>query len=393
MEKRRLWNRSFAQLFCIELALQFGLYLVRPIVANYSVSLGASMTLAGFFSGLLATTALLMRPFSGRISDAFSKKSLLVISSAFFTVSAFGCSICHTLLPLGVLISLQGFAFAFKSTVVVSMARLIVPQEMVGRGVGWLGVAYTVSCALGPAAGSFVGGAVGYSGSFAVSAMLLFVGLVLSATFKEPAKKDFSGWAERSSVEAKESCSSRKTLTSFFYMPVLSLTIVAGLLMATQGTTASFMLLIGEMRGIQGASVYFLVYSLATLAARPIAGRMSDTCGVKAVAVPMLALAAIAPTALAFFDTITGIVVAGICMGLGQGSAYSAIQAESVRNVPYDQLGRAANTFYIGPDLGMGLGPVVSGFILQTWGIAPAFLFCAFLIIVSLVILLFRKSK
>lgn len=107
----------------------------------------------------------------------------------------------------------------------------------------------------------------------------------------------------------------------------------------------------------------------------------------------MLALAAIAPTALAFFDTITGIVVAGICMGLGQGSAYSAIQAESVRNVPYDQLGRAANTFYIGPDLGMGLGPVVSGFILQTWGIAPAFLFCAFLIIVSLVILLFRKSK
>ncbi len=390
MGKRKLWNRRFAQLFCIELVLQFGLYLVRPIVAGYSVSLGASMTLAGFFSGLLATTALLMRPFSGRVSDALSKKSLLVLSSALFAVSAFGCSVCRALLPIGLLISLQGFAFAFKSTVVVSMARLIVPQEMIGRGVGWLGVAYTVSCALGPAVGSYVSETAGYSGSFAVSAALLFVGFVLSIMFKEPKRKGSSGKSECAIAVTGETRLQR-ALSSYFYMSALSLTVVAGLLMATQGTAASFMLLIGEMRGIQGASVYFLIYSLATLVARPVSGRMSDTYGVKAVAAPMLVLAAIAPVALALSNSIMGIIVAGVCMGLGQGSAYSAIQAESVRNVPQEQLGRAANTFYIGPDLGMGLGPVASGFILQSWGIAPAFLFCALLIVASLVILLFCR--
>lgn len=431
MKKGKLWTWRFAQLFCIELVLQFGLYLVRPIVANYSVELGASVTLAGFFSGLLATTALLMRPFSGRISDALSKKSLLVISSALFTVSAFGCSVFHSLLPIGLLISLQGFAFAFKSTVVVALARLVVPDDMVGRGVGWLGVAYTVSCALGPAAGSCVANAFGYSAVFAVSALLLSVGLVLSVLFREPQRDaavaaerdavaggaaavadqedDDRTLAERASDKAEDDCpdkdvcrnggheqgapapvraSAEKGLARMFYLPAIPYTVVAGLLMATQGTAASFMLLIGDMRGIDGASLYFLVYSLATLGARPLAGRLSDEYGVRKVAVPMLALAMVAPLALAFSSSMIGIVVAGICMGVGQGSAYSSIQAESVRGVPADQLGRAANTFYLGPDLGMGMGPVAAGLILQLWGIAPAFIFCAILVAASIVVLL-----
>lgn len=435
MGKGRLWTWRFAQLFCIELVLQFGLYLVRPIVANYSVELGASVTLAGFFSGLLATTALLMRPFSGRISDALSKKSLLVISSALFTVSAFGCSAFHSLLPIGLLISLQGFAFAFKSTVVVALARLVVPGDMVGRGVGWLGVAYTVSCALGPAAGSCVSNAFGYSAVFAVSALLLSVGLVLSVLFKEPQRVDVArtgedvagggdaaaagskdgeqGVIDSVSCEVEENCpderrcdgehersagapvrvNSEKGLARMFYLPAIPYTVVAGLLMATQGTAASFMLLIGDMRSIDGASLYFLVYSLATLGARPLAGRLSDEYGVRKVATPMLLLAMVAPLALAFSSSMVGIVIAGICMGVGQGSAYSSIQAESVRGVPAGQLGRAANTFYIGPDLGMGMGPVAAGFILQLWGITPAFVFCAVLIAVSIVVLLAFSRK
>ena len=419
MKKGKLWTWRFAQLFCIELVLQFGLYLVRPIVANYSVELGASVTLAGFFSGLLATTALLMRPFSGRISDALSKKSLLVISSALFTVSAFGCSVFHSLLPIGLLISLQGFAFAFKSTVVVALARLVVPDDMVGRGVGWLGVAYTVSCALGPAAGSCVANAFGYSAAFAVSALLLSIGLVLSVLFREPQRDGVAAVSDRaragrrlaelasdkaeSDCLAKDCCcdeecekgvgvsvrkGAEKGLARIFYLPALPYTVVAGLLMATQGTAASFMLLIGDMRGIDGASLYFLVYSLATLGARPLAGRLSDEYGVRKVAVPMLFLAMVAPLALAFSSSMVGIVVAGICMGVGQGSAYSSIQAESVRGVPAGQLGRAANTFYIGPDLGMGMGPVAAGLILQLWGIAPAFAFCAALVGLSMVVLL-----
>lgn len=75
MGRAKLWNPKFAQLFCIEAMLQFGLYLTRPLVAGYAVSLGASLTLAGFLAGLLAAAALAARPVSGIAADRLGKRT------------------------------------------------------------------------------------------------------------------------------------------------------------------------------------------------------------------------------------------------------------------------------------------------------------------------------
>lgn len=100
----------------------------------------------------------------------------------------------------------------------------------------------------------------------------------------------------------------------------------------------------------------------------------------------MMLIAAAGMIATAIIDSFAGIAIAGISMGIGQGSAYCAIQAESIRGVPENQLGRAANTFYIGPDLCMGLGPVAGGFILQAAGAGSMFLFNAGAIIAALLL-------
>lgn len=167
--------------------MQMALYLTRPITASYAVSLGASVAAAGFVAGLLATAAVVVRPLSGSFSDLFSKKNLLVAAAALFAVSAFGCATATTTLMLGAWCAVQGFAFAFKSTLIISMASLVVPRESLGSGVGWLSIAYTVACALGPAIGSSLGGSFGYPVVYLLSACLLVVGFVLAVTFKAPA--------------------------------------------------------------------------------------------------------------------------------------------------------------------------------------------------------------
>ena len=82
----------------------------------------------------------------------------------------------------------------------------------------------------------------------------------------------------------------------------------------------------------------------------------------------------------------------GLC-GEGSGVAYCALQAESVRGVPQDRVGRAANTFYLGPDLCMGLGPVVGGFVLQAAGAAALFLFNAAAVLLGLILLAVFGSR
>lgn len=389
MSNDRLWNRKFVQLFCIETMLQFGLYLTRPLISSYAVSLGASLALAGFLAGLLAAAALAVRPVSGIISDRLSKKMLLVVSCILFALSAFGCAVFQSIPLMAVFLSLQGFAFAFKSTIVVSLASLVAPKSKIGSGVGWLGLAYTVACAFGPALGSFIGAVLGYAGAFAVSGALLAVGLVLAVFFEAPVGAGTHVGASKSELLREERRPARWSLGKLkecFYGPTLVLSTIAGLLMVAQGVTSSFILLVGDMRSIEGASFYFLFYSIATLASRPLAGAFSDKWGVKAVAPPMMFVAASGMIFAALIDSLAGIVLAGICMGVGQGSAYCAIQSESVRNVPEDHVGRAANTFYLGPDLGMGIGPILGGFILQSAGVSAMFAFNAFAAIAALIL-------
>ena len=73
-----------------------------------------------------------------------------------------------------------------------------------------------------------------------------------------------------------ENLDTPRAISKYLYLPALPLSIIAGFLMIAQGVTSSFILVVGEARGIEGASLYFLFYSLATLAARPLAGKASD---------------------------------------------------------------------------------------------------------------------
>lgn len=433
MEPKRLWNRRFVQLLLIEALLQMGGFLTRSIIANYAIELGAAVPVAGFLAGMLATAALAIRPISGAISDRLSKKALLTVSCGLFAVGAFGCALVRSATLMGVFLALQGFAFAFKSAIIISLVPLVVPKRYTGSGVGWMGLAYTVAVALGPAIGSEVGLTLGYPATFALSGVVLAGALVLTALFKAPpeagahragAADEASGTAgaapagagtpgdgegpalaealeagaelereeaaleERPAPAARGRSPRRFSLSALFYLPVIPLSVVGGTLMVSQGITSSFILLTGEMRGIDAVSLYFVFYSIANLGARPLAGRASDAWGVRRVAPPMMVVATLGMLALAFMPSVAGVALGGVCMGLGQGSAYAAIQAESVRGVPADQLGRSANTYFIGPDLGMGLGPVAGGAVLQAWGPTALYVFNALTVLLALALFL-----
>ncbi|MEC4272669.1 MFS transporter [Adlercreutzia sp. R25] len=387
MEPERLWNRRYTQLVAIELMLQMGGFLTRPIISNYAISLGATVPVAGFLAGMLATAALCIRPVSGMVSDRFSKKTLLVLACALFSLGAFGCALARSVVLMGAFLALQGFAFAFKSALVTSFVPAVVPANRIGAGVGWLGLAYTVAIALGPSVGLAVSEIGGYPAAFAASGCLLLAAFVLAVLFDPPVPTRVEG------RRPDRPPSRRPVLRTLFYPPAVLLSLVGGTLMISQGITSSFVILAGEMRGISSVSLYFVFYALANVGARPLAGWASDTLGVRRVVPPMMVVAIVGMLALAFLDNIAGVVVGGLCMGLGQGSAYAAIQAESVRDVPPECLARSANTYFIGPDIGMGLGPVFGGAILQSSGPEAMYLFNAVTIAAALALFVIATEK
>lgn len=392
----RLWNRHYISLIAIDATMQFGMYLTRPIVSGFALALGATLAIAGLLAGMNATMAMIMRPATGALADLISKKRLLVGSCALFVASAIGCSLSTSPAILGIFCAVQGVAFAFRSCIMVPLVSLVVPEEQLASGVGWLGASYTLAGAAGPAIGGFVGGIFGYPAAFALSGGLFTIGLTLAALFKEPAgasghARTTTGAFSAPTAGKTPSSHPRPSIRSFIYLPALPLSIIACLLMVAQGTMNSFILLLGDAGEVAGAPLYFVAYSIVVLGTRPIAGNICDRHGLAVVAIPCMLLASCAMMLLVFWRGPVAIVTAAILMGAGQAPAYSAMQAEAVRGVGTAHLGRASNTFYIGPDLGMGFGPIASGYVWQTFGVQALFVFCSFCIMVACVLFVFER--
>ena len=107
---------------------------------------------------------------------------------------------------------------------------------------------------------------------------------------------------------------------------------------------------------------------------RPIFGKVCDKYGLAKVFYPEATVMMLCPLVLAFADSTIMVALAGLCLAFGQGTLYPSLQAEAVRNVPHQETTLAINTFYIGADAGMAIGPIVSGIILGSLGVEAMYL-------------------
>ena len=388
--KQTIWNRYFVQLLIVEAMLQIGSFLVRPVITNFSVELGATLTVAGFIVGVSTLVSMLLRPISGLVSDRMSKKRLLVISAAVFTIGAFGMALSTTPFMIGAFHACQGLAISFKSVCVAALAAIAVPQKRIGSAIGLIGLMNTLAMAVAPAAGTAIAAAFGYAPVFFSSAVLLGIGFVLSILYRPApttptdtpapaaAASDAAldaasdakapAAAETDAQQAIEKAPRGKLARLFdkaFYLPTVPYALIAVFTIWPHAAFMAMTATVTDMGYLESGPLYFTVFALCALASRPFAGRLSDSLGVTAVALPGLLLAAVTVGLLVFFPTVPFVILAGIGMGVGQSAARSAFEAESVRGVDMGHLGRASNTFYIGMDLGTAASPIVSGALLQ----------------------------
>ncbi len=390
----RLWTFGFVNLLAFDIVYQFGSYMTNTIISVYAVALGATYATAGLLAGLNPGTSMAMRPITGLITDLFGKKTLLVASSVLFLLATLGCSSFTSFALLGACRILQGLSFALRSVCVISLVACVVPAERLGSGMGWMGLSSTLSNAIGPLVAENVGSALGYQKSFLVASALLAAGLALAVLFKNPQPSGEGAWVKGADAGPKaigKRLRGSFGLSSFFYRENAVLSLLAGLSGAPQAISISFVLLAASQRGIGDSSLFFTSYALAALVSRPLMGRLADSVGSRKVVAPLLAAELLGTIVLACMSNIGMVMGAAALLGAGQGALYSIFQAESVRGVSPAEAGRAANTFYIGPDINMCFSPIVGGVLLGAFGVGALYAFGCAAVVLAMVIFAFRE--
>lgn len=355
-------------------------FTVQPMVAKYAVGIGASLSAAGTIAGLFAITALIVRPVSGLFADRFNRKRLALISACAMCLAVLLYAASASLPMLTVARIMHGASFAFNGTVLVTIVASIVPRSRLGEGIGYQGLGHILATALGPNIGIIVSDGYGYRPVFLVSAGLLAATLTVMLFFPD--------------IPAQQS-GDKKTFSigNLISVKLLPLAVIGGFFSFLNGTVSSFLVLLGDERGIASIGVYFAVNAACLLVIRPLAGRLADRYGLKLILYPCLILVAAAAALLGSAASIGVVIAASVLIAAGQGAGQPSIQAASIKMLPASQSGLAASTFYIGADIGQGIGPVIGGAVTEMWGYGAMFYLCAALMLLGMLIFRLYSSR
>ena len=389
-EPQRVWNRKYVTLLIVNLLIMLGNYMLRPIISNYALELGATLSIAGVIAGVAFAVATVLRPVTGYLADRLNKKTSLLIAMIVFVVASLGCAISDSIVLVGIFCAMQGISLSFQAIGVTALVTLCVPRSRIGTAMGWMSLNMTVSMAIGPGITASVAAWGGYQASFVLGGILCGIGLIILIFFKAPPG------AEGTKGNDEEDASKSKfasIVSKAFHLPTVPMAVAAVLAIWAPSSISMLLLTVEGTGYLTGAAWYFPVYAIAALGARPLAGWLSDRSRSAIIAVPLLILGAVGVVVPIFGRDVIAMVVCGVLMGVGAASAASVIQAESVRGVDVEHLGRATNTYYLGVDLGCALGAWAGGFLMQVGTPALMFGFDAFVFVAAAAVVAFAYAR
>jgi MFS family permease len=175
-----------------------------------------------------------------------------------------------------------------------------------------------------------------------------------------------------------------------FTLPYSTLSFVNGII-------ASYLVLYADERGIMGVSVYFTVYAVFLFLIRPLAGKLMDAKGIQYTVFPGMILTALSMFLLGRSSTLWMILLTALLRAIGQGAAQPSLQAGCINYVGRDRSGVATSTYFLGGDIGQGIGPMVGGALLgRVAGLAGyqlVFSLCGALILLAMTYFYFARRN
>lgn len=348
-----------------------------PTLPIYVSQHSGSSSDIGLIVGLFSISALLIRPFTGVALDTLGRKKLLFIG-VFICLVAIGSYYWTTSITMILLIRIiHGVGWGISSSAYATIASDLVPSTRRGEGLGYFGIAFVLSGALGPLLGILLINSYGSSMLFAFSAIITFLSLVLLLLITEPTLEVATITKHSSSLLSK--LIEKTSILPSFFMLILGM-IFGGII--------SFITLYGTEVGIENMGWFFLVNALGSFLVRPFSGRLFDKKGHLYVILPSVLFVFVGVILLSYVSSILNLMVAALFYGIGVGALQPALQAWTINRAASNRRGVANATFYSAFDVGIGGGAMLLGVVARMTNYAFMYRLSSLSIIILLVVYL-----
>ncbi len=329
----------------------FSTMFVNPLINGYAKELGASSAFAGIIVGIMSLAAMFLRPVAGNLTDKFSKYRLLFIGGALIFVGVMGYVLTPSSGWLLLFRLINGTGYVLCTVCMTTWLAFLVPRQHVGEAMGFYGLMNALAMALAPAVSINIYQKIGYRTSLvasAVSALLMIVAIQFVGDHALPKKRVRT---QKKSFK----------IIQFNVLPVAILTTLFAIpYFVTQADIVTYV----EQKHLTVAvGSYFLIYAVVLLIIRVGLKRYFDTVRFGVWFWLSLVSTAAYIILLTVMNNDWQMALAAALMASGYGIIYSVLQSTALLLAPIEEQGLASATFYLGLDIAMAFGPMISGVI------------------------------
>lgn len=364
-----IWNSYFTRIFVYAILCQLTMSISNTALPLYIInSLGYTNAQSGLLGTVFTIASMVCRFAAGGLSDRYGRRRMMVIGALMVGLALIFMGFSTGFMVILVFKAFQGVGHALNSTSSNAAASDVLPTEKLGEGIGYYGLHSALTTALGPTiALALMGVAVATGETYNYQFPLLIGGvagliaMIIAATLGYERKYEkiphnsrgfhISDYIERRSLVP--------ALLQMFQ------TVAAG--------ASVFMIVFANSMGFTSIRYYYIIAAAVTLLIRFLLGKKLGNMKPVIVAIIPLILLIISYTALASTMTEAAFLAVGVISGIFNAMLAPTFSALSLKLAPPGRRGAASATYWLGFDVGMAVGQIAFGAIIDIGGFSASF--------------------
>ena len=319
------------------------------ILPFHVVDLGGTRTQVGLVFSVMTAVSMVLRPSVGGWIDRFGARPVVVPGLAALVAVSLALHVPDT--PGGVIavMAAAGLAYALVNMTTAIVTARASDGTHRGEALSLYYLGSSLAIAAAPPAALWIHGAGGMTPAFVVVTTLAVVLVALATTWPQAVTAAIAG-----------------APAGFRLLSRRALGVSGALALTTIGHSSiyAFLPLYVTSRGDAGSvGWFFAMYSTVMIVCRATLGRLSDRVGRARVALPAMALTAVAYFILTLPPTPVSLLASAVVLGAASSVLYPTLAALVLDRAPESERGLALGTLSAAWDLGVVVGSALVGFV------------------------------
>ena len=375
MEKRTLVILLLALFIAV-----LGVGIIAPIIPIYATDLGATGVTLGLMIAAFSISRAALQPVVGSQSDRHGRKRFLVVGLSLYAVMGLTYTLATSVEHLILIRLFHGVGSAMIMPIAMAYIGDLTPQGQEGRYMGLLNIALFAGISAGPILGGVFRDTIGINPAFYAMSALTAGSLGLILTLLPPQPSD------------REIQSTPGLLTTFRRM--LRNNRVVGMLLPRIGTmivmipTMGFLPILMDEMGATGVEIGIVISArtIFTAGLQFPFGKMADRHNKVVLILTGCSVISAGVFLMPFAGEFLQLVWLSVLIGIGEALIWPTLAAIAVEEGHQYGQGSMMGVFNMAMSLGVLIGSLVAGSVMDLIGLEYAFYIVAVILAVSAVV-------